>query len=213
MHEKPSLFRWITRWSAGELVSEGAAILRPCKAEARGLGPMCQYDSRCDVGHHKPTTICPYQRRHGRSTGNNGTPNYSASRSSNGTATSVAPAGANRAGAVDRSPQLWGGLSVIDLLFLLLLLSRWDGTWTVWTIVIGLLVLLPFLIGWDLLSKCRAWLNDGTRRCEQPRKGFLHRCFDHRSQALTVYDAAGGLSLAVGCFNAVAALSALAQSQ
>lgn len=64
--------------------------------------------------------------------------------------------------------------SGIDLAVWLLFLLLWDGTFTLWGVTLGfLLLVLPFLIGALVLSKCGAWLNDGSRRCEQPRSGFL----------------------------------------
>jgi hypothetical protein len=96
------------------------------------------------------------------------------------------------------------GGSGIDLLVWLLFLRWWDGTDPRWGVALGtVLLLLPFVIGGMLLSKCHAWINDGTRRCKHRRKGFMRRCFHHRSQALTLYDAAGGLSIAIGVLNVV----------
>ncbi|MFQ2879828.1 hypothetical protein ACX9NJ_28040 [Mycobacterium sp. ML2] len=94
---------------------------------------------------------------------------------------------------------------MIDLLAWLIVLHWWDGTFTLWAIVLGIVLLMtPFAIGWELLSKCRSWINDGSRRCEQPRNGFLTRCSDHRSQALTLFDVAGGLSILIGAVNVIA---------
>lgn len=100
--------------------------------------------------------------------------------------------------------------SGIDLAVWLLFLLLWDGTFTLWGVTLGfLLLVLPFLIGALVLSKCGAWLNDGSRRCEQPRSGFLRRCFDHRSQSVTLYDFWGGLSIAFGVLNVVLLILAL----
>lgn len=97
---------------------------------------------------------------------------------------------------------------MIDLLAWMALLHWWNGTVTLWGIVLGTLLLAgPFLIGAELLSKCRAWINDGSRRCEQPRQGFLRRCADHRAQALTLYDVAGGLSILIGVVNVLALMT------
>lgn len=97
---------------------------------------------------------------------------------------------------------------MIDLVAWMLVLHWWNGTVTLWGIVLGsLLLVAPFLIGAELLSKCRAWINDGSRRCEQRRKGLLRRCSDHRSQALTSYDAAGGLSILIGAVNFLALMT------
>lgn len=117
---------------------------------------------------------------------------------------SASPTGAGSAAAgrrVDRAPQLGAGGSILDLLVFMVVLHRWESFWTISTAMLVLLLMLPFLIGLDLLSKCRAWINDRSRRCEQPRKGFLHRCVDHRSQPLTMYDVAGVLSILIGVVN------------
>lgn len=108
----------------------------------------------------------------------------------------------------DRAPHVGAGGSVIDLLAWMALLHWWNGTVTLWGIVLGTLLLAgPFLTGAELLSKCRAWINDGSRRCEQPRQGFLRRCADHRAQALTLYDVAGGLSILIGVVNVLALMT------
>lgn len=171
---------------------------------------MCQYDSRCRVGRHRPGTICPYAGH----TPHSGGFGWSANYGSTGQTKSAGSSGTdNIRGAVqasERGPQLWGGGSVVDLLVWIIFLYRWDGVLTAQVIIVGgLLMLLPFFIGLELLSKCHAWINDGTRRCENPRKGFMRRCSHHRSQALTLYDAAGGLSMLIGCLNVLAFLNAL----
>ena len=159
---------------------------------------MCQYDSRCRVGRHRPGTVCPYATR--------GSYGWSAAPPTHRVAPS-APSDAGRAGSagrtVDWAPHVGAGGSGIDLLAWMLVLHWWDGTTlTAWGIALGTLLLAaPFVIGGELLSKCRAWINDGSRRCEQPRHGFLRRCADHRSQALTLYDVAGGLSILLGVLN------------
>lgn len=110
----------------------------------------------------------------------------------------------------DRTPEMGAAGSGIDLAVWLLFLLLWDGTFTLWGVTLGfLLLVLPFLIGALVLSKCGAWLNDGSRRCEQPRSGFLRRCFDHRSQSVTLYDFWGGLSIAFGVLNVVLLILAL----
>lgn len=110
----------------------------------------------------------------------------------------------------DRTPEVGAAGSGTDLLVWILFLHWWDGTYTLWGVTLGfLLLVLPFAIGGLVLSKCGAWLNDGSRRCEQPRSGFLRRCFDHRSQAVTWYDFWGGLSIAIGVLNVVLLMLAL----
>lgn len=157
------------------------------------------------MGRHRPGTICPYAGHGWSSSGLGDLVNYGgASRSTNALGSSTG--GVVHGRPVDRAPQVWGGISTADLLILVLLVPRPHGSWTLWMITV-VLVVAPFGIGWELLSKCRAWINDGTRRCEQPRKGFLHRCADHRSQALTSYDAAGALSLLIGCVNVLVLFS------
>lgn len=160
---------------------------------------MCQYDSRCRVGRHRPGTICPYDTSGGyRWTMSPPLQSATVSASSSGAA--GAAAGRN----VDRAPQWEAGGSILDLLVFMVVLHRWESFWTTETVLLVLLLMLPFLIGLDLLGKCRAWINDGSRRCEQPRKGLLHRCADHRSQMLTMYDFAGGLSILIGVVNVLA---------
>ncbi|WP_301122592.1 hypothetical protein [Mycolicibacterium fortuitum] len=96
------------------------------------------------------------------------------------------------------------------LLAWLFFLRWWDDTYTLWGITLGAVLLaLPFVIGGMLLSKCSAWLNDGSRRCEQPRRGFLSRCADHKSRTVTPYDVAGGLSILIGVVNVVVLTSVL----
>lgn len=160
---------------------------------------MCQYDSRCRVGRHRPNTVCPYDVR--------GSYGWSMSPPAPSVAVS-GPCGAGGVGstgraAADRAPHVGACGSLIDLLAWILVLHWWDGTTlTAWRIALGILLLAaPFAIGGELLSKCRAWINDGSRRCERPRHGLLRRCADHRSQALTLYDVAGGLSILVGVVN------------
>lgn len=110
----------------------------------------------------------------------------------------------------DRTSEVGAASSGTDLLVWVVFLDAWDGTFTLWRAIFGLLLLgLPFAIGALVLSKCGAWLNDGSRRCKQPRSGFLRRCFDHRSQTVTGYDVWGGLSIAIGVLNVVLLILAL----
>lgn len=110
----------------------------------------------------------------------------------------------------DRTSEVGAASSGTDLLVWVVFLDGWDGTFTLWRAIFGLLLLgLPFAIGALVLSKCGAWLNDGSRRCKQPRSGFLRRCFDHRSQVVTWYDVWGGLSIAIGVLNVVLLILAL----
>lgn len=168
---------------------------------------MCHYDSRCKTRVHRPETVCPYAKRNSRSASSIWTPGYGAAvkRQIAGPHAARIPESSGVGRRVDRAPQLYGGGSVLDLLLWQVLLSLWDGTYSPVGVVLGaLLIALPFFVGLDLLSKCRAWLTDGTRRCEQPRKGFLHRCSDHQSQPLTIYDIAGALSILIGSVNILA---------
>ena len=159
---------------------------------------MCQYDARCKVGTHRPGTVCPYAGVRGSYGWGVSPPIQQAP---TGSVRSGRPT-AGTAGGLGPAPQMGAIGSGIDLLAWLLALKWWDGTLTVGVILAGVvLVAVPFLIGGELLSKCRAWINDGSRRCEQPRHGFLRRCADHRSQALTLYDVAGGLSILLGVLN------------
>lgn len=161
---------------------------------------MCQYHWRCPVGEHHPTTRCRYVGSGAVYRSGGGTPGRLASVGDRGVG-----GGAGRvvrsAGSSDRTPQLWAGVSGLDLLIFLLLVGKWLDFDLPGRFAVACLAVAPFVIGTDLLSKCRAWLSNGTRRCEQPRRGLLVRCADHRSQALTSYDLAGGLSLLIGCVN------------
>lgn len=176
----------------------------PGPEDLKGNVPMCQYDSRCRVGRHRPGTVCPYdsRRAYGWSMSVPPAPLGAVSAPSGDAGRGVA----GRSG--DRAPLVGAGGSAMDFVAWMLVLHWWDGRVTLWGIVVGILLLAaPFLIGGELLSRCRAWINDGSRRCEQPRKGFLRRCSDHRSQALTLYDVAGGLSILVGVANILALMA------
>lgn len=141
------------------------------------------------------------------------TPVYQPRARSSGSATSSsgrASGGSSSINWSDRTSEVGAASSGTDLLVWVVFLDGWDGTFTLWRAIFGLLLLgLPFAIGALVLSKCGAWLNDGSRRCKQPRSGFLRRCFDHRSQVVTWYDVWGGLSIAIGVLNVVLLIVAL----
>lgn len=138
---------------------------------------------------------------------------YQPRASANGSATSSsgrARGGSSSINWSDRTSEVGAAGSGTDLLVWMVFLYGWDGTYTLWGVTLAfLLLVLPFAIGALVLSKCGAWLNDRSRRCEQPRSGFLRRCFDHRSQVVTWYDFWGGLSIAIGVLNVVLLILAL----
>lgn len=77
------------------------------------------------------------------------------------------------------------------------------------TIVATLIAVgLPAGLAAHWLSRCSGWLNDGSRRCRQPRAGFLRRCAQHSEQVITWYDVAGAVAAVLAATN-VAALFVL----
>lgn len=77
----------------------------------------------------------------------------------------------------------------------------------------AVLVVVPFGIAAGLLYHCNGWINDGSRRCRQTRKGIMSRCQHHQQQVITLYDVAGALAGLAGLLNAWVGLHVLADSQ
>ncbi|SIN55806.1 Uncharacterised protein [Mycobacteroides abscessus subsp. abscessus] len=153
---------------------------------------MCQYDPLCDVGRHKPQTVCP---RTGRSGG------YVPTEPIAFTEPMVKKTAPLGEGGQPDDLHPWTNSAVcVAVLFGMWLLAsaKTGGTVTLWVVLVGvLLVAIPAGIASGLLYRCHAWLNDGTRRCRKPRKGFMMRCRHHQGQMVVAYDVAALIAGAV----------------
>lgn len=170
---------------------------------------MCDEDSRCRVRHHRPGTICPYTKQVSRGSG------YASREPTKFTQPVVKKSIPARAGSGERPEDLrpWrnSGVCVIVLLGMwFLAAAKTGGTVTLWVVLIGvLLVLVPARIASHLMYRCHAWLNDGTRRCQKPRKGFLSRCRHHQGQAVIACDVAAAIASLVAAVNFLVAIRIL----
>ena len=81
----------------------------------------------------------------------------------------------------------------------------WDPRLDRVTIIATLIAVgLPAGLAAYWLSRCSGWLNDGSRRCRQPRIGFLRRCAHHSEQVITWYDFAGAVAAVLAAVNLAA---------
>ncbi len=167
---------------------------------------MCQYDALCDIGRHKPQTVCP---RTGRSGGYASTEPVAFTQPAVKKSTPVPSGGGSR---TEDSRPWWSSGVCLAMLFGMWLLAsaKTGGTVTLW-VVLGcvLLVAVPAGIASDLMYRCHAWLNDGTRRCRKPRKGFLMRCRHHQGQMVIAYDVAAAVASLVTVVNFLVAVRIL----
>lgn len=159
---------------------------------------MCQYNSSCRVGRHRPGTVCPLagSRDGGRLT--------------------TAPVHTGfvprpSAGASRFASSAWGaGISGADLVVIFIVVRVWDrfyefgGWWAVAT-VFGLL-LVPFVIAVWLSYRCTAWNGTNEGRCRKPRSRLFRRCeLDAHSRAkqpITLPEVVAVASLLIGLADA-----------
>lgn len=159
---------------------------------------MCQYSRRCPTGTHRPGTVCPYV---GRGTSAVRTPSQ---------LPAIRPPRSSRSTSAvsryQRAALTTGGLSLADALaWWIWLAVFWEphlDRVTLATILVAAGVPAGLATYW--LARCSGWLDDGSRRCRQPRTGFLRRCAQHRNQVITWYDVAGGIAAVVAVFNLAA---------
>jgi hypothetical protein len=159
---------------------------------------MCQFDTRCRVGHHTSPDACPYYSRRGSRSWAAAPPTSPLPHLSRRPAASK-PAGAIRPPAKPRRPRSAapaGGSAVsgADLLVWWVVLALWNRhVDNYWVTAAAITALLPVAIGTWLLSNCTAWLDDDSRRCTHTRRGPFRRCGtpSHKRQRVTAYDLAG----------------------
>lgn len=81
----------------------------------------------------------------------------------------------------------------------------WDRRLTESAVIwAAILVLIPAAISVYFLSRCGAWLVDGSRRCRHRRKGIGMRCGSHHG--FNWYDVIGGGSFVLALAMLVAVL-------
>jgi hypothetical protein len=104
-----------------------------------------------------------------------------------------------------------GSVSGIDfLVWLFFAQAFWDGALHVEVVIAAMVaVLVPLALGGWLISRCRGWINDGSRRCECRRPYLFLRCSDHRGQWVTSYDMAALACFLCGAANAYLFLAGL----
>lgn len=156
---------------------------------------MCQYNSRCKVQRHRPGTVCPV------------------SGTGSGWATAPRPVAASRPRpAAPQGPSRFGtsagagGVSLVDLLALLVVTKSWDRfyeTGGVWAVILAcLLLLLPFAVAAWLAYRCTAWNGTIQGRCAKARPGPFRRCdlstHSHTAQLVTAPEVAAAASFVLG---------------
>lgn len=158
---------------------------------------MCDEDSRCRVKHHRPGTVCPYTKRASRG----GYVDSQPIRFTEPLAKKNAASAGGRTG--DWRPWTNSGVCLAVLLGMWVFASaKIGGTVTLGVVVVGvLLVVIPAGIASNLMYRCHAWLNDGTRRCRKARKGVLMRCRHHQGQVVIAYDMGAAIATLVAIVN------------
>lgn len=158
---------------------------------------MCQYNSRCRVQRHRPGTVCPLSGAGGawRPAPQRPRPVMSRPRP-------AAPTGPSRFGSSAGA----GGVSLVDVLALLVVTKAWDrfyetgGPWAV--AVACLLLFLPFAVAVWLSYRCTAWNGSIEGRCAKPRPGPFRRCdlstHSHTAQLVTAPEVVAAASFLVG---------------
>lgn len=172
---------------------------------------MCQYDSRCPVGTHRPGTVCPYAKTSG---GGWRAPRRSSSPIPTGlprpTTTSARytnPASRPRlSGGRYTRTAVGDGLSLADLLALAILARSWEkfhaatGMWGV--AIVAVLVVLPFAVAVWLSRHCTAWNGTVEGRCGKVRPQPFRRCEvpTHRrpAQLVTAHEVGACVALVSG---------------
>jgi len=162
---------------------------------------MCDEDLRCRTQHHRPGTICPYSKRGSRGSG------YVPSEpiKFNGPVvkkSTTAPA-SRPVRHDDWRPWKSSGVCIAVLLAMCFFATTRTGGIVNLPLVLvgGLLVVIPAGIASSLMYRCHAWLNNETRRCQKPRKGFMMRCRHHQGQIVVAYDVAALVAGAVAMVN------------
>lgn len=157
---------------------------------------MCQYDSRCRVGQHRPGTVCPYTAGVGPIGWPAARATWSPLSGSPTTSKAVATVMPRLPGQRYTRAAASGGISLADVLALLLATKLWDrfhdalGGWGVLLMVV--LVLTPFALALCLCRHCTAWNSTVDGRCARVRPTPLGRCHEnshsHRAQFLTAHE-------------------------
>ncbi len=159
---------------------------------------MCQYNPRCPTGRHRPGTVCSYAGWRGSTVRIRSQPNTIH------TPSSARPrlTWSHHQGAA----LVTAGVSFADtLVWWIWLAVIWDPRLYRVTIIATLIAVgLPAGLAAYWLSRCSGWLNDGSRRCRQPRIGFLRRCAHHSEQVITWYDFAGAVAAVLAAVNLAA---------
>lgn len=160
---------------------------------------MCQYNSRCKVQRHRPGTVCPLS---GAGRAWMPAPAPQQPRPVMSRPRSVTPTGPSRFGSSAGA----GGVSLVDLLALLVVTKAWDRfyeTGGVWAVAVAcLLLLLPFVVATWLAYRCTAWNKTVEGRCAKPRPGPFRRCelsaHSHAAQLATAPEVAAAASFLGG---------------
>lgn len=163
---------------------------------------LCQYDPDCGTKQHYPQTVCPRTGLSGRDFASVELPPQ--------LSTDGSPQRNSLRAGQSSQPKVGLTISAVALVLTLSLGSTQHHVIDMRLLAVGaLLVMVPFGIAVGLLSHCNAWINDHTRRCRQPRAGFMYRCRHHQRQALTLYDLAGSIAFFIGSANLLLALRIL----
>lgn len=171
---------------------------------------MCQYTTRCPTDTHRPGTVCKVAGRRTPGAATFAPPPGPVRRPARNSAPSRSTRPAGRSGASSSGHRqtaatLTAGASGADTIALWVWLAfiwneRVDSTFVVAALVT---VGIPVALAGYWLSTCSAWLNDGSRRCRQPRTGLLRRCRAHTNQTVTAYDLAGATAAVLAVVNTV----------
>lgn len=187
---------------------------------------MCQYTTRCRVGRHLPGTVCPKTGQGGGRARSRPIPHAPLPKLSEPKPTkrrSIAAAESKESwlpGGRYTRASVGGGVSTAAVLALILISTDADkftnatGVWG--QVLIAVLLLVPFAVGFWLSRHCTAWNGTVEGRCAKVRPQLLRRCeassHDHGAQPLTLHEAGALVSFFLGLLGIVMLLVFLLHS-